>query len=330
VFGLGLLAFELERLRQTRGAPLGPRLLDFCATGIAFLPVLVLLRMSPTWQLATDNSWEPKGKIDGLIYVIEIYSDAVAFALAAIVAVAAGWALRHRVLRIHPLAWALLIVSAVVYMAMPRVMFGSYLADQRLPVACAFMLIACINVDLHHRFVRRGFVAVLFILLTVRIAEVQVAWAQLSRGPMAVKQSMQKLKRGAKVLVAYADRTAGDDVRDYGLVHAACLAIIERSALVTTAFTVAGKQIMHVRPAYRERVDTEDGTPPSIDQLRAVLEPAEGEENYYWHRWWEQYDYIYVVFSEAEADNPMPEQLELVYSGPRFQLYKVLKPQAAN
>ncbi|WP_163571297.1 hypothetical protein, partial [Klebsiella pneumoniae] len=74
-------------------------------------------------------------------------------------------------------------------------------------------------------------------LLAVRTGEVQLAWAQLSRGPLAVKQSMQQVARGSKVLVAYADRTAGDDVRDYGLLHAACLAIIERSALVTTAFT---------------------------------------------------------------------------------------------
>ena len=45
---------------------------------------------------------------------------------------------------------------------------------------------------------------------------------------------------------------AGDDVADLGLVHAACLAMIERSALVTTAFTVVGKQILHVRPGNTE------------------------------------------------------------------------------
>ncbi len=330
VFGLGLLAIELQRLRDKWGQPIGPKLLDFCATGIAFLPVLALLRASPTWGLAAENSWEPRGKIDGLVYVIEIYSDAVAFALTAVVVVAAVWALRHKVLRFHPLTWTMLVVAGIVYMAMPRVMFGSYLADQRLPVAVAFMLIACVNIDLRHTFVRRGFVVVLLGLLAVRTGEVQLAWAQLSRGPLAVKQSMQQVARGSKVLVAYADRTAGDDVRDYGLLHAACLAIIERSALVTTAFTVAGKQIMHVRSAWRDRVDNDDGTPPSIDQLRAALEPIEGEDPHYWQLWWEQYDYIYVIFSDADADNPLPEQLELVFSGPRFQLYKVLKNRAAS
>ncbi|WP_163590551.1 hypothetical protein, partial [Klebsiella variicola] len=77
-------------------------------------------------------------------------------------------------------------------------MFGSYLADQRLPVAVAFMLIACVNIDLRHTFVRRGFVIVLLGLLAVRTGEVQLAWAQLSRGPLAVKQSMQQVARGSK------------------------------------------------------------------------------------------------------------------------------------
>ena len=58
-------------------------------------------------------------------------------------------------------------------------------------------------------------------------------------------------------------RTAATTSATCALVHAACLAIIERSALVTTAFTVVGKQILHVRPDYRARVDTEDGTPPN-------------------------------------------------------------------
>ena len=80
------------------------------------------------------------------------------------------------------------------------------------------------------------------------------------------------IDRGAKVLVAYADSDNGEDVRDLGLVHAACIAIIERSALVTTVFTVVGKQILHVRDDYRVRVDTTDGTPPSVHQLLDVAE----------------------------------------------------------
>src|SRR2546425_12269176 len=66
VYGLGLLAFELQRLVALRGRkPLGlpsehpaprqlPAWVDFVASGIPFLPVVPLLLMSPTWTLRWD------------------------------------------------------------------------------------------------------------------------------------------------------------------------------------------------------------------------------------------------------------------------------------
>ena len=74
-------------------------------------------------------------------------------------------------------------------------------------------------------------------------------------------------------------RTAATTCTISPLVHAACLAIIERSALVTTAFTVVGKQILHVRPEYRARVDTEDGTPPMIDELVEQAEHPDAQND---------------------------------------------------
>ena len=42
------------------------RLVDFCATGIPFLPAIPLLMASPTLGLADQYYWERLGKIDGL------------------------------------------------------------------------------------------------------------------------------------------------------------------------------------------------------------------------------------------------------------------------
>ncbi len=86
LYGLGLLAFETApavdryggaaaaRLADVvRRATLSP-LVDFVATGLPFLPVLPLLMMSPTWGLRASFVWELYGKLDGLIYVVEVYS----------------------------------------------------------------------------------------------------------------------------------------------------------------------------------------------------------------------------------------------------------------
>ncbi|HVY00304.1 MAG TPA: hypothetical protein VHA55_11015 [Pseudorhodoplanes sp.] len=327
-YGVGLLAYESFLLLRGRRMPTVPAILQFTAGGLPFLLAAALLAVSPTMNLASAIEWDSHGKMDGLAFVIEVYSDVIAFALAGLVVAAAVWAARHRLLQIHPYAWFLLAVGGAVYLALPRVIFATYMADQRVPLALAFMLIACVDADLRRREVRRGFLALLLITLGIRVTEVSYFWSDLSVATGEFRTSVRRIRPGAKVFVSYADRTAGEDVKDLGLVHAACIAMIERSALVTTAFTVVGKQVMHVRPAYRAMVDTEDGTPPSTAQLLVAADhPDMPGIPEFWKNW-TQFDYLYVLFTEDEAPNPDPRRLTLIYDGDRFQLYRINR--AAN
>jgi hypothetical protein len=341
LYGLGLLAFELHRLcetysRRSRPGSAGQAdgwrvwpLVDFVACGLPFLPVLPLLMTSPTWDLASTVRWELQGKLDGLIFVIEVYSHFAAFVLTSIVAFAAGWAMCYQALKVHPFGWMLLVVGGLVYLALPRILLDTFMVDQRLPIWLAFAVIACAHLNLRHHFVRRGFATVLVLLLAIRVFEVQTVWSEMSQGATEVRDSVRHIDRGAKVLVAYADPDGGDDVRDLGFVHAACLAIIERSALVSTVFTVVGKQILHVREAYRARVDTDDGTPPTVNQLMQVEDTPDEEPIRYWSRWTTDYDYLYVLFTESGHENPDPERLTAIYTGERFILYRI-NPQPAG
>jgi hypothetical protein len=331
VYGIGLAAFETSRLvehyrsRGNRpGAKLWP-LVDFVATGLPFLPVLPLLMMSPTWGLRASFVWELSGKVDGLLYVIEVYSHFAALLLTGIVAFAAGFGLRHRALQFHSTGWALLIIGSITYFAMPRIIFETYMADQRLPISLAFMVIACAHLNLGHDYVRRGFATVLVLLLAIRVFEVQSVWSDASKTIVAFRDSVRLIDHGAKILVAYADPDAGDDTKDLVLVHAACSAIIERSALVTTAFTVKGKQILEVREPYRDRVDRIDGTPPSVAQLMQVAEegPQQDGADNYWNKWTTDYDYVYVLFTESGYENPDPTRLTALYTGERFALFRI-------
>ena len=341
VYGLGLLAFELQRLLGLRWrGPLAvdgaakpglPPWLDFIVSGLPFLPVVPLLLMSPTWTLRWDFTWELSGKVNGLLFVIEVYSRSATFFLATIVAIAAVFAARHRALQFHPFGWMLLAVGGITYLALPRVLFDTYMADQRLPIALAFMIIACAHLDLRDEFVRRGFATVLVLLLAVRAFEVQGVWREISRGTASFRDSVRHIDRGSKVLVAYADPDNGDNARDLWLTHAACLAIIERSALVTTAFTVLGKQVMHVRRDYRDRVDTEDGTPPSIRQLLSHTELTDWDDDPpYWSRWTTDYDYLYILFTDRDYANPDPTRLTPLFAGNRFVLYHIDGAQLAR
>jgi len=172
-------------------------------------------------------------------------------------------------------------------------------------------------------------VAVLSLLLAARVLEVQTVWTALSPGTASFRESVELIDRGAKVMVAYADPDGGDDVRNLGLVHAACLAVIERSALVTTVFTVVGKQVLHVRADYRDRVDTQDGSPPTVDNLVRVADSdASGDD--YWRRWTSDYDYLYVLFTDARHENPDAPRLTPIFGGERFVLYRIENAQVAD
>jgi hypothetical protein len=340
IYGLGLLAFELHRLfviyrerspaPQMEGQAVAPRqywpILDFVATGLPFLPVIPLLMMSPTWGLRASYSWELAGKIEGLVYVIEVYSRFSAFLFIGILAFVLGWGMRDRAFKFHAFGWLLLLLGAITYMALPRILFETFMADQRLPVSLAFILIGCAHLQLRLQSARRGFAAVLLVLLAIRVYEVQSVWSDMAPSAASFRNSVEYIERGSKVLVGYASSDGGDDLKDLGLVHAACLAIIERSALVTTAFTVVGKQIMHVRESYRERVDAHDGTPPSVNQLLHVASLSDQDGANYWRSWTSEYDYLYVLFTDSNYKNPDPVRLTKLYSGDRFVLYRINSP----
>jgi hypothetical protein len=326
IYAVGLLSFEILRLVQRRLEPWPARIADFLISGLPFLAAAPLLYASPTMQLLSGIYWDQRGKTDGLMYVISDYSDIAAFALITVMVVSMVWALRHRILRFHPLVFVLLMVGAAVYLALPRVMFDTYMTDQRVPIGIAFMIFACGDLELRRRMVRRAFLVVLIILISARLIEIDLNWSQLSDSTSQFRSSVRRIVPGSKVFVAYADNAGGDDVRDLGLVHAACIATIERSALVTTLFTVAGKQVLHARPEYRDYVDAQDGTPPSISQLIVAAEHPKPDTPAFWLNW-TKFDYLYILFTEDDAPNPDPAHLKFVADGDRFQLYRILKPQ---
>ena len=325
VYGVGLLAFEIYFALSVDRSPWPQRAVKFCCAGLPFLPLAGLLLTSSTWGHHTEWDWESTGKLDGLMFVINTYSDIVAFILTIVVVAGGALAIRLKLLRVHPLLAPLLIVGGLVYIALPRMLFASYMADQRLPIALAFLIVACLRVEFLHENLRRLFLVGTLGLLGARVAEVDIAWANAAPATLQMRESLRKIAKGSKILVAYTDSNMPNEVEHLGLVHAVSLAIIERQALITTAFTTAGKQIMHVREPYDKIVDTEDGTPPTIDQL-VIDAVGRGTDDSYWHDWTKTYDYVYLLFTDEDSDNPMPDKLKTMYEGDNFQLYRIIKP----
>jgi hypothetical protein len=325
VYGLGLLALESHRLWLRRNEPWAPRCAEFVAAGIPFAPLIVLLVVSPTWDAPGSPAfWEFSGKLRGLVAVFDVYYLTIAAGLLAAATAAALYAWRRGIVTFNPAGWAILGIGCVAYLALPRALFGAHLADQRLPIAIAFMLVACFDVDLRGRAIRRGFMVLIVALLAVRVAEVQLVWNHLDRGTNEFFRSVEKIKRGARILVVYGDRSTGKEISDFNLVHAASMAVIERSALVSSEFTVKGKQILHARKEFQKYVETEDWLPPSLPYVLQIAEGDKADVSYFWNDWPQHYDYVYVLFTTPGMRNPDRNHLGLVHEGGAFQLYRVL------
>jgi hypothetical protein len=331
LYGFGLLAIELHRLWQRRNELRLPDLIDFCVTGIPFLTVLPLMLVGPTINAAGSAAfWEWGGKIEGIKIAINVYYLWIGLTICAVLALAAFVAARQGLLRFHPLGWFFLIAGAALYLAMPRSLFAAHLADQRLPIAILFMLVACFHVELRTRAWRSAFVAGLLLLVAVRTAEVENVWNDLSLRTTDFLESVRSIERGSRVLVVHGSGGEDEEVTNSDLMHAASLATIERSALVTTAFTVRGKHILQVRDAYKKIVDTEDRWPPSLPYVLDVAERDDPKSQYFWELWPRHYDYVYILFTKRGWRCSDRKHLQLVHEGPEFQLYRVIRTNQAQ
>ncbi|HYD69612.1 hypothetical protein [Azospirillum sp.] len=326
LYGLALLGLEAWLLTHPGALRDARRLAaDALAFGLPFLPVLPLMLSSPTLGLSHENIWESSGKIDGVYAIIQTYADAFDMLVGGVAVGLTVWAAQRRLLWMHPAGWAVLVVGTAVFLAMPRMLFGSWMADTRLPVAIFFVMIGFLRFDPRDRVTRYAFFAVVLGLSLVRTVEVAANWRTLQSVNHDFRESVHFIQPGSTVLVAHADHPSGSEVTNAALSHAPCIALIERSALVSTAFSVPGKQILSVRPGYSELVDRNDGDPPTVSQLLATADgPVPGHERF-WDGWPARYDYVYVLYTDGEP-NPDPDHLALLYEGPRFQLYKVVRP----
>jgi len=323
LYGMGLLCCEAWLYYSGRLGDRRRLMVDGAAFLLPFVPVLPLLAASPTIGLATDIYWESTGKVDGLYYIFQNYYDWFDLPMALLVTVAVIAAARARLLTFHPIGWYLLGLGVAVYMAMPRMLFSSWIADQRLPLALVFMLIGFARFDTSRRWARFALYAFILGATLPRVMVVQATWQGIEAQLGDFRSSLDQIAPGSSILVATADHPEGSDAMNMPLSHAACMAMIDRSGLVSTAFSVKGKQILAVNPAYRDRVDSEDGEPPTVSDLVATAANPPSETSRYWNNWTGKFDYVYVLYTNDHSPNPAPEQLSLLFQGPRFQLFKV-------
>lgn len=337
IYGLAIGSYELWRA-WSGPRRLRPLLGDAAALALPFLPAIPLWLLGPVKHgaYATPTEWGGLHlRIDGLRFLFATYSPRLD--LVAMLAMLAGLAvaLRRRMLSLHPFGWVMLGVMAVAYLAVPNVIFGTWGAAARLPLAVLLLLLGALRWHLPTPRARAAFLAALTALALFRTATVEAAFRRFDRIAADMQSSLALIPRGSRVLVAAADAPRTDAFLG-AIQELPLLAMIERSCLVSLAYTHPLQQVLAVRAPYRASTG---GFGDQAVPLRFLLAPPaafparrtplfDPSGRIYWRDWAHTYDVVYVI-DRADPASPAPGRLAPLMSGARFQLYRVMSARPA-
>ena len=296
LYGLGTLVIELWMTARVWRVSRRTAILNAAIFVLPFVVVPVLMALGPTthhvgslqWLEGCQSGNVPRcfvsHKVGGLWTVFTTGAN-VTDAIAAVLMAAAGaWCWWRNWLRIHPIALWFVALAALIYVAMPTSIFGGGKADLRLPVGMAFIVIALLDWRFPTRKSRYAFLAILFALVTFRVGSVVDTWQQQLKYKTELDSSIQLIAPGSKVLVARS--LEAESIRT--LYYEPCLAIIERSSLVSLAFSDPTQQVLIVDDEYRDMAGGYNDNPISVDELMKptpVASIASPSGRIYWRNW---------------------------------------------
>jgi hypothetical protein len=323
LYGLGILAYEIW-LFSSGGRRIDRQFwIDAMVFAVPFLIVPLLLTLGPTVGFIGSWQWIAGRKIYGPIEVIHSehlrYDLGVALALGA----AAGMAWWSDRVRVHPVGWILLGLAVPIYLALPWRVLSAENVDVRIPIGVLFLGLGMIDWKLPTRYAQRLFIVIVLLFTSIRVGFVAAVWLPFRHVTTDLEASLQQVPLGSRIMIA---RPHDTPWTDFGLFYLPCLAMIERSSLVSIAHSHPGQQVLVVKPAFREFAGGWNDDPPDIrDVLAERLPPGSPPwSRLYWKDWTKHYDYMYMIWN-ADSPNPAPDRLTELHRGEDFRLYRINK-----
>ena len=319
LYAVALFSYELSRLisskRQFRRG-----LMDLSVMAAPFLIAVLLMlasRTSNDWGSIhppmAGFAWKWKGP-----YMIfkstDLLLDAIFFCFMVLFS---AYLLNSRRLRIPCLAWIFVMVSGIVYLVIPDILFGATILDMRLPAAFVFFLIAMVSWRIETPRATAVFYVIIIVVLLVRVSGVAKAWQSYQEIVSDFERSFVQIDPATRILVAE-DGSLGwrgtsnsvsvsTDMATISFLPT--LSVIERSCLAPL-FAEPGQQILVLKdPSYR-------------NYWREPWNPYKNE-------WRKHFDYVYVLYAPP-GSQPRVAHAKLLYQGQSFQLYKISRHGDCN
>jgi hypothetical protein len=332
IYLIAVASFELWRAYSDVRTYRRRLVLNLAPLFLAMVVVLLLHHFQPGSVSHQVLRWTVAAKIRGITWTFEseqMFRLADALISATVITGIAGFAWWRGILRCHPAGVPLLVASIAAFLAAPSEIMGASGVDSRLPIAFLFVVIGFLDWNAPSARQRGAFLLALALLLASRIGVVEYAWRAMAVDTADMEQSAAAIKRGGKVLVARGDHPSYRAAS--WLYYLPCLMMIERSALVSLAYSDPTQQVLAVKPPFRDMAGGFNDDPPSLSELTSppTTSPSSPSGRIYWNNWQKNYDYVYLVSLNGESPS-VPSSLKEIYEAHHFRLYAVVRPPAAT
>ncbi len=257
--------------------------------------------------------------------------DALAGVLVCIVV---AYCMLTKALRVAPDIWPAVLAVAIVSLAMPHVLLGTYGLDFRLPIMVVMLLIGGISATEHlGRWPGRAIIAGFLLLTLVRSISIVTPMRATDDQIAALRDLVAPMPRGMRLLVIQvsASDDNGPTGRPRAMSHAGMVALIDRDAFIPDLFTNLGT--VHTTPRMRALVSTNGyrlGPAELVQGLRRRDDPnVDIVDGYggrvFWMGWERKFDYLLVIQYGARIDN-LPGPLRLDGRNAVGDLYRIMPP----
>jgi hypothetical protein len=301
----------------------------FCA-GLQLFPIAVPLLFMAFWRSRTDGGATGyrtgfiQDKLTALFQFLSAQSIIIDLTATITILLGLFWALRSGKAKFSAgLLWSG-IALAILVLAMPNYIFGSFNADTRL--VYIFILLLVLSIATPHSFTsKQGLIAacVLLTLAVTRTASVALAWAEKDQRVSAHLAALNKIPKGSRILaLRIYDCAPPQWKNDFEYNHLADMAIVRRNAFVNTQWHVPGAQPL--LPIYNQ--DTAFGSDPSQYVWDGPCAPPGGQILATVLKVFprDRFDYLWLLRADLRTTQ-VPSDLRTIYKDKQTTLYKIQK-----
>jgi hypothetical protein len=323
VYGATLGFYELWRAHD-RKAPYRDVTLRLVMLAMPAVALFLIMQLTAVSIGSEGTTWSFEFKPVWLFRIMNGYNLTVSAATSLALMISLFFAAKRGILKLEPAGIWLAIGFALLYLAIPSMLFGTSFADLRVIPAAALILPAFCSLSLPGRPWTIGALAAVTGITLANLTTVYVVWLSYRADYAAIIESFRRIDRGSMVLVGGSGEGEDppfNDLTRYPMFYAPTLAVHYADAFVPNLFTAVGKQPVQPR-ADLQRLAIPYGGPMPVGALAAI---AMGQISVglppFIRTWYRDYDYLYVI--GPHVANPLPDLLEERDSSARFVLYKI-------